>query len=159
MDRRAWRATVYGVTKSQTRLSDQHFQVHMDRTLRDCFCLCVDTFPPNLFSLAAFHFKSAVTRMLSRFSHVHSLQSCGHSLPGSSVHGMLLNPGTELTSLMSSASVNGFFTASASWEALFIPGKRERRSFGGLGYLLAVLFSSCPWRCPMQGTGNSLAYW
>ena len=25
MDRGAWRATVHGVTKSQTRLSDQHF--------------------------------------------------------------------------------------------------------------------------------------
>ena len=25
MDRGAWRATVYGVAKSQTRLSDQHF--------------------------------------------------------------------------------------------------------------------------------------
>ena len=25
MDRGAWQATVHGVTKSQTRLSDQHF--------------------------------------------------------------------------------------------------------------------------------------
>ena len=43
-------------------------------------------------------------------------------------------------SLMSSALEDGFFTASASWESLFIPGKRERRSFEGLGYLLEIHF-------------------
>ena len=69
-----------------------------------------------------------------------SLRSHGLQPAGSSIHGILLDPGIELMSLMSSVLVGGFFTASTSWEALFIPGKRERRPFEGLGYLLEIHF-------------------
>ena len=31
MDREAWRAAIHGVAKSQTRLSDFHFQIYIDR--------------------------------------------------------------------------------------------------------------------------------
>ena len=74
--------------------------------------------------------------------HGKSLQSCpilcnpmDCSLPGSSVHGIfqaeywsglpcpppgdLPNPGIEPTSRMSPALAEGFFTSSATWEALF----------------------------------------
>ena len=33
MDRGAWWATVHGVTKSQTRVSDEHFHLHIANTV------------------------------------------------------------------------------------------------------------------------------
>ena len=53
-----------------------------------------------------------------------SLQSCltlcnpmDCSLPGSSIHGILPDPGFEPTSLTSPALAGGFFITSAIWEA------------------------------------------
>ena len=36
MDRRAWWATVHGITKSQTRLSNRHFQINNTKNVYDC---------------------------------------------------------------------------------------------------------------------------
>ena len=85
--------------------------------------------------------KSSFFSFLSSMLYAKSLQSCltlcynpmDYSPPGSSVHGILQtkilewvafsspdlpNPGIEPTSLKSSALAGGFFTTSATWEAL-----------------------------------------
>ena len=71
--------------------------------------------------------------MLRHFSHICLCNPTDCSLPGSCVHGILQarilewlacptpgdlpDPGIELTSLMSPALADGFFTTSTTWEA------------------------------------------
>ena len=73
------------------------------------------------------------TKLLQSFSTL--FNPMDHSLPGSSVHGLLQarilewvvvpssgdlpNPGINLVSLMSLALASGFFTTSATWETPF----------------------------------------
>ena len=113
MDRGAWQATVQGVAKSRTR---QRLV-----TARVDYEVCV--------------------KISSAAAAAKSLQSCltlcnplDCSLPGFPVHGILQerilewvavpsfrdlpDPGTEPTSPVSPALADGFFTASATWEAL-----------------------------------------
>ena len=72
----------------------------------------------------------------SHFSRVQLCNPMDHSLPGSSVHGILQarilewvavpasrgdlpDPGLELAALMSPPSASGFFTTSAAWKACY----------------------------------------
>ena len=101
-------------------------------------------------------FKHACIHAKSLQSYMTLCDSMGYSLPGSSVHGILRqeywgwlprpppgdlpDPGIKPTSLMSPALAGGFFTTSATWEAL---------------ELVSVQFSpvtqSCPTLCnPMN---------
>ena len=70
MDRRTWRATVHGVTKSQTRLRDFHSFTHSFISYLSYLNRYFRVFPASLFS----HFPSTyymITRFISLYEDFH----------------------------------------------------------------------------------------
>ena len=70
IDREAWSATVHGVAKSQTQLSDFHFQEHPYMTTGKTIALTIQIFVSEVMSLLFDMLSRFVIAFLSRSKHL-----------------------------------------------------------------------------------------